>query len=120
MSQEKTFSVDVLEIHSGDDLILMVDLGVDGLHKRVRARLKGVDTPSAFKATKDTEAGAARDMLRELTSGKRCWIELSAAGKGGWIVTLFTENRVTGTVTNVNDTLISHGYVYVGRQEIVA
>ena len=33
------FKAIVEEVHSGDDLILMVDLNVDCLYKKVRARL---------------------------------------------------------------------------------
>lgn len=116
MSQEKTFPVDVVEVHSGDDLVLMVDLGVDGLYKRVRARLRGVDTPSAFRAAKDTEAGVLRDTLKSLVTGRKCWVNVASFGKGGWIVTLFTEDGA-GEVENINDTLIQNGYVYTGRQE---
>lgn len=118
MTQDRqTYEVEVEEVHSGDDLVLMVNLGVDGLFKRVRARLKGVDTPSAFKAARDTEAGAVRDMLRSLVSKGRCSVELHAHGKGGWLVTLFVNQKDGQTVVNVNELLIARGYVYQGKQE---
>lgn len=111
----KTFNAVVEEVHSGDDLILLVDLGVDGLHKRVRARLKGVDTPSAFRAAKSTEAGQIRDMIRNLVSAGKCSIKLHAEGKGGWLVSLFVGSG--DTVTCVNEELISKGYVYQPKRE---
>lgn len=106
----KTFEVAVEEVYSGDDLVLMVDLGVGGLFKRVRARLAGVDTPSAFRAAKGTEAGELRNLLRDTVSRGKCSVELHAEGKGGWLVTLFVNEG--GTLRNVNDMLIAKGYVY--------
>lgn len=116
IQEQKVYDVEVEEVHSGDDLILMVNLNIDGLFKRVRARLKGVDTPSAFKAGKGTEAGEIRDMLRSLVSTAKCSIELHAYGRGGWVVTLLATRRGSETI-NVNELLISKGYVYQGKQE---
>ena len=117
MEQEpKVYEVTVEEVHSGDDLIIMVDLNIDGLYKRVRARLKGVDTPSAFKVGKDTEAGAVRDMLRTLVCNAKCSVALHAYGRGGWVVTLFAQRRGEPAV-NINEVLIAKGYVYQGKQE---
>jgi hypothetical protein len=113
MGHERSFNVVVEEVHSGDDLVLMVDLGVDGLHKRVRARLKGVDTPSAFRAKQDTAAGAIRDTIRGMIVGAPCSILLHSHGKGGWVVTLFMEAATVGTDTiNINELLVLQGYVY--------
>jgi len=110
------YKVVVEEVHSGDDLILMVDIGVDGLHKRVRARLKGVDTPSAFKAKCGTEAGEVRSTLKGMLAAGQCSIYLHSIGKGGWMVTLFVTDS-TGSRTNVNDFLISRGYVYTAAKQ---
>ena len=110
MAVRKTFEVAVEEVYSGDDLILMVDLGVGGLFKRVRARLAGVDAPSAFKAGKDTEAGEVRALLRATTAKGKCSIELHSEGKGGWLVTLFV--NAGRQPLNVNEMLIDKGYVY--------
>jgi len=111
----KKYEVEVEEVHSGDDLVLLVNLGVDGLFKRVRARLKGVDTPSAFRALKDTEAGEVRDFMRGLVLKNKCSIDLHAHGKGGWMVTLYVAKD--DGLLNVNDLLIQKGYVYQGKQE---
>ena len=114
--EQRHFDVQVEEVHSGDDLVLMVNLGVDGLFKRVRARLKGVDTPSAFKVRGDTEAGAVRDTIKELIVRGACSILLHSQGKGGWLVTLFisTDNN---SRLNVNDMLIQKGYVYQSKSQ---
>lgn len=116
VGSEKHFAVEVEEVHSGDDLILMVDLGVDGLHKRVRARLKGVDTPSAFRAKGGTEAGAVRSTLKGMLATGTCAIALHSAGKGGWMVTLFVSDA-SGATTNINDYLIQQGYVYQTKKQ---
>jgi hypothetical protein len=101
----------VEKVHSGDDLILMVDLGVDSLYKRVRARLQGVDTPDAYKANAETEAGRIRERVRRLVSHKHCIVDVHTTGKGGWVVTLYValDNE---ELMNVNDVLRAMGFVY--------
>lgn len=115
VKERKTYEVSVEEVYSGDDLVLLVDLGVSGLFKKVRARLRGVDTPSAFRASKGTEAGTVRDLLRTTTASNPCSIELHAEGKGGWLVTLFVNTG--GKLLNVNEMLIDKGYVFTPQQE---
>lgn len=112
MSLARFYDAQVEEVHSGDDLVLMVNLGVDGLFKRVRARLHGVDTPNAFRAKTNTEAGEVRDEVRRLTLGA-CRIEIVVQGKGGWLVVLHAE--VNGGFVSVNDILKSRGYIYRGK-----
>lgn len=102
----------VEEVHSGDDLVLMVDLGVDNLFKRVRARLHGVDTPDAYKLDSDTPAGKVRDQVREMVRGKQCVIELHASRRGGWIVTLMVRER--DHIVNVNEILRKAGFIFQG------
>lgn len=113
---QRLYEVEVEEVHSGDDLVLLVNLGVDGLFKRVRARLKGVDTPSAFRAAKDTEAGNVRDTLKSLVARGKCSIELHTQGKGGWMVTLYIATKEDPRIS-INDLMIAKGYVYQGKQE---
>jgi endonuclease YncB( thermonuclease family) len=108
------YDATVEEVYSGDDLVLLVNLGVDGLFKRVRARLKGVDTPSAFKAAKDTEAGSVRELIRSLVAKGRCVIELHSYGKGGWLVTLYIVPK-EGPRLNVNEMMVAKGYIYHGK-----
>lgn len=110
MAERKTYEVTVADVFSGDDLILMVDLGISGLYKKVRARLSGVDTPSAFQAPPTTEAGKVRDLVKSTVGRGQCSIELHSEGKGGWMVTLFVNTN--GKVVNVNQMLADRGYVY--------
>ncbi len=109
----KQYHVDVVEVHSGDDLVLMVDLGIDGLHKRVRARLHGVDTPDAYKTTANTEAGQVRKHVQTLTIHKRCFIKVHTIGAGGWKVSLYLGPNDSNEC--LNDILKAKGYIYEGR-----
>jgi hypothetical protein len=92
---------------------------VDNLYKRVRARLRGVDTPSAFKAKATSEAGTVRELVRELTSKGRCHAVVHSQGKGGWLITLIVTHRSTlgESTTNINDLLIARGYVFKTGKE---
>lgn len=98
------------EVHSADDFILLVNLGIDGLYKKTRVRLHGVDAPNAYKARADTEAGRVRDEVKELLSGK-CLVEVISEGKGGWIavVTIFND---LGQAQCLNTMLRERGYIY--------
>lgn len=115
MSAGRRYRVEVEEVHSGDDVVVMVDLGIDKLFKRVRCRLAGVDTPNAFKAKGDSEAGLLREEVRELISGCTAYIEVVAEGKGGWLVTLIAQDQKTGNELNINEYLKGRGFVYKGR-----
>lgn len=117
MEQVKSFSVAVEEVHSGDDLVAMADLGIDKLFKRVRIRLQGVDTPNAYMAKVDSVAGNLRDEVRKLTLGKKCRVDVVAEGKGGWLGILYIL-RDEGEV-NVNELLMGRGFVYKRNGEIV-
>lgn len=107
----KQYAVRVEEVHSGDDFIVLVDLGVDGLYKRTRVRLHGVDAPNAYKAKPDTEAGQIRDEVKRLVSGK-CFIEVVSEGKGGWIVIMHVQVGTETETTSLNEYLAGRGYVY--------
>lgn len=110
MKNGRIYEARVEEVHSGDDFILLVNLGVDGLFKRTRVRLHGVDAPNAYKAKPETEAGRIRDEIKKLI-GSRCLIELVSEGKGGWIVvmTIFDSENQPNCI---NTTLRERGYVY--------
>ncbi|MEE8593728.1 MAG: hypothetical protein V3T03_06340, partial [Candidatus Bipolaricaulota bacterium] len=89
----------------------------DCLYKKVRARLQGVDTPDAYKAQADTQAGSVRDRVRKLTQGKQCWVDLHQQGRGGWIVTLWVKNgKAEDEPQNVNAMLKDEGFVYQNLQ----
>ncbi len=105
------YAVSVEEVHSGDDFILLVNLGIDGLYKKTRARLYGVDAPNAYKAKSDSEAGAIRDEVKRLVLNTQCSIDLVSEGKGGWIVTLYVVDPRKPEV-NVNEYLKNKGFVF--------
>ena len=113
MIQRSRFKVQVLEVHSGDDLILMVDLGVDDLFKKVRARLFGVDTPDAYKADSTTEAGKIREDVRKTVVSRDCYVDVNKVNSSGWVVTLHVIKD--GTDLNLNTHLADMGYIYKGR-----
>lgn len=106
----------VMEVISGDDLIVLVDLNIDDLFKRVRARLRGVDTPSAYKENPDSTGGKVRADVHKLTKSKQCRIDVHSQGRGGWVVTLFIV-QADGTEVQLNSALREQGFVYQPRQE---
>lgn len=114
-NENRKYLCEVKEVMSGDDLLLLVDLGVDGLYKKVRARLKGTDTPDAYKSKPDTEAGRVRDWVRELSGSDECVLELCAVRKGGWIVILWP-NKDTSK-DSINSILQKHGYIKRERND---
>lgn len=116
MQTGRVFAVKVEEVHSGDDFVFLVDLGVDGLFKKTRCRLHGVDAPNAYKAKADTEAGVVRDEVRKVVASGRCSVELVSEGKGGWIVKLYVAD-IDGETVCVNDMLRERGYIYATGQD---
>lgn len=116
MVPQRSYYVTVEEVHSGDDLMVLVDLGIDKLYKKVRIRLQGVDTPNAYKAKNDTEAGLLRDEVKRITANK-CRIEVVSEGKGGWLVVLFAEDPKKRAEVNVNELLVTRGFVYKGKPD---
>ena len=101
---------EVKEVFSGDDLIAMVDLGVENLWKRQRLRLAGVDTPPAINANGDTEAGKIRNFVRLLARGKKSNISVVSRNANSWVVSLVVDTP-DGPV-NVNEMLIARGYEF--------
>lgn len=101
---------EVIEVHSGDDLVVMASLGVDSLYKKVRVRLQGVDTPDAYKAAPDTEAGEVREQVSSMVKGKMCTMDVHTQGKGSWVVTLYLDRDTDKE--SLNDILKKQGYVF--------
>lgn len=110
MTPQVEYACEVREVFSGDDLIALVDLGVENLWKRQRIRLAGVDTPPAINATGSTEAGQLRSYVRMLTRGRKGRLSLVSRNANSWVVTLVVETP-EGPV-NVNDILIARGYEF--------
>lgn len=105
------FSAEMCEVHSGDDLILLVDLGVEDLFKKVRVRLRGVDTPDAHRSSSSTEAGKVRDRVKHMLLRSKCIIDVHAMKPRGWLVTLHILEDGKDPI-NLNGLLISEGFVY--------
>ncbi|ALT58118.1 endonuclease [Pseudomonas phage SM1] len=103
----------VQEVLSGDDLVLLVDLGVDGLHKRVRVRLKDVDAPNAIRQGSDTEAGKLRDRVANLCNHSKVTATVVKKTAHAWVVILNLETS-DGQNIDLNEMLKSEGYVYRG------
>ena len=106
----RVFSCKIEEVHSGDDFIGQVDIGVDNLFKRTRIRLAGVDAPNAYKAGPDTTAGKIRDEVKKFLTTGKCSLRLITEGRGGWVSEIDVETP-TGTL-NINKLLQERGYVY--------
>lgn len=113
MSVKNVYACEVREVFSGDDLIALVDLEVEGLWKRQRIRLSGVDTPPAINATGNTEAGQIRSHVRLLTRSRKGTITVVTRNANSWVVVLVVETA-EGPV-NVNDLLIARGYQFKAK-----
>lgn len=110
MTTQQEYACEVREVFSGDDLIALVDLGVENLFKKQRLRLAGVDTPNAINATGTTEAGQLRTFIRNLTRNRKGKLTIVSRNTNSWVVILVVETP-EGPV-NVNDYLIGQGYQF--------
>lgn len=111
MAEERnTYDAEVREVFSGDDLVVLVDLGVESLWKRQRVRLAGVDTPNAISAGMETEAGKIRSYVRQLVRGKHVKITVTNRSSNSWVVILFVETPEG--IINLNEDLIKQGYQF--------
>lgn len=106
------YACEVREVFSGDDLVVLIDLGVEGLWKRQRVRLHGVDTPNAVKAGEDTEAGKVRRRVRQIARGKRGIFTVVSRNMNSWVGTLEVESP-SGAI-DLNAMLIAEGYIFKG------
>lgn len=107
---QESFRAEVREVFSGDDLVVMVDLRVEGLWKRQRVRLAGVDTPNAIGAGTDTEAGKVRTYVRDLVRQREVRIDIVNRVSSSWVVVLHVETP-TGLL-NLNEDLIRKGFKF--------
>lgn len=120
-SAGKIYSAFLYEVHSGDDLILMVDLGVEELFKKQRVRLHGVDTPNALGAAPDSPADRIRKDIRQMLRNKTLEIEVYSKVSSSWVavVRVLVRNKTTGDQekVNLNSLLISQGYTFKRTEE---
>ena len=115
LTNRRRYACDVIEVHSGDDLIVLVDLGIDDLYKRTRVRLAGCDTPDAYQKSVDTTAGRVREKVRRITVGRPCQIDVHSQGRGGWKVTLWVADETSQDLINLNAVLVDDGFIFKGR-----
>ena len=115
IAQQRTeYPCEVREVFSGDDLVVFVDLGVEGLFKKQRVRLAGVDTPNAIGAREDTTGGSVRREVRMLARGKKARLTVVSKNTSSWVVTLVIET-MEGEV-NLNERLIAQGYAFNAKR----
>jgi len=101
----------IVDVFSGDDLIVMVDLGAEDLYKRQRIRLHGVDTPNAIGAGPDTEAGKVRAYVRSLVRDKTLNIKIQSKGANSWVAVVEVQTP-EGVTINLNEELVNQGYAF--------
>jgi hypothetical protein len=107
---QRLFVGEAKEVFSGDDLILLIDLGMDDLWKRKRVRLYGVDTPNAVNQGPETEAGQLRTYVREQVKGRR--LHITPVSSNGNSMVAIIEIERDGVRVNLNDDLIAKGYKF--------
>lgn len=111
--KSEQYPCEVREVYSGDDLVVLIDLGVENLWRKTRVRLLGVDTPNAANAPDDSPAGKIRKAVRQLVKHRRGIFTVHSKSHNSWVGTLLVETPGTpGGVTNLNQHLISQGYVF--------
>lgn len=107
---QRTYRGDVRAVYSGDDLVVLVDLGHDDLWQQRRVRLSGVDTPYARHAKPSSVAGQVRDYVRRLTRDRPVQIEVIRDRGKDWLAVIYIETR--DGLHNLNDDLIRQGFTY--------
>jgi endonuclease YncB( thermonuclease family) len=110
MADKEVYEGQVLDVFSADDLMVMLDLGVDDLHKRMRIRLHGVDTPNGLGSPKGTEAGELRRKIRELCYKQKIKVTVISKAVSSWVAVV--EVKTSTGLFNVNADLIAQGYVF--------
>lgn len=111
MSTQEVYEGTVLDVFSGDDLTVMIDLRVDDLHKKRRIRLHGVDTPNGTGAAASSEAGKLRAHVRQLCHRRRVRLTIMSKGMASWVA--IVEVLGSDAPHNINQDLINQGYAFV-------
>jgi endonuclease YncB( thermonuclease family) len=111
---ETTYSGKVVDVFSGDDICVMVDLRVEGLYKRQRVRLFGVDTPSAINAGPDSKAGEIRSYVRQITRDRPVTVTIKSRVGSSWVAVVVVNTR--DGLLNLNDDLAAKGYEFTSKK----
>lgn len=109
-SKAERYRGKVEDVYSGDDILMMIDLGVDDLHKKKRVRLVGVDTPCAIRESDDSPAGKVRALVKDITRNRECTLVVSQKIGNSWVGTLIIHARDTDI--NLNELLIARGFQF--------
>lgn len=109
-NEEKHLAGEVTQVFSGDDLIVMVDLGVESLFKKQRVRLHGVDAPNAVRSGSETAAGQVRAYVKALCKGKKIELQVVSRGVSSWVVIAWV--LLDSGPHNLNNDLIAQGFAY--------
>lgn len=113
MLAKSIFKVEsVKNIYSADDLILMLDLGHDGLYRLTRCRLVGVDAPSTFNSKNEEAVNLKNFVSKALNLSSESFIEVSSYLTNSWLVVLYTKDPKTQAFVSLNQVLINNGYVF--------
>lgn len=107
----EVYEGEVTDVYSGDDLIVMVDLGVEDLYKRRRIRLHGVDAPNGIGASSQTKAGKVRAYVRHLCERKRVRLTVVSKNLRSWVAVV--EVLGSGEPHNINQDLIAQGFKFI-------
>lgn len=110
MPSNEEYRGKVVDVFSGDDLMIMLDLGVDDLHKKKRVRLSGVDAPNAVHEPDDSEAGKVRRIVRDLSRERECTVQVTNKIGNSWVAVVLIHTR--DTTINLNELLIARGYQF--------
>ena len=102
----------VKNVYSADDMILMLDLGHDGLYRITRCRLMGVDTPSTFNSESEEGVNLKNFVSKALNQSKDSYIEVVSYRNNSWLVNLFTKDPKTKAFVSLNRILMNNGYVF--------
>ena len=119
MVSKVKYKAEVLEVHSGDDITVLVDLGIDDLYKKVRCRLLGVDTPSAFNAKEGDEAISVKKTVQTRLSQRIVIIVVHKMNKSSWLVDMLIPGLKSKETKNLNQLLIDLGYTFSKPQNMV-
>lgn len=112
---QPTYKAKVEQVISGDDMIIMAELAMDDLFKKVRCRLDGVDTPDAYREPAESEAGKVRDQVRQMVSNAQCVVTVVSQSRRGWKIVLHIHKG--GEVINLNEHLQAQGYVFTDKAD---
>ena len=113
-----TYKGRVEQVYSGDDMIVMLDLAVEGLYKKQRIRLAGVDTPNGVRESAESEAGKVRAYVLGLCKNHDLSITVLSRSRSSWVASVVVHLKEGDF--DLNDDLIKRGYLYKNPPKALA